>query len=340
MDTLTASSVSNRPWVLQFFRNLFGSSRHVTEEGERPKAGEKEKDDIKSELLDCPLSDTEVAVPGQEPDIPKTSSSEICQAVMGSHTEELPLMKEVTLGDTSVKDENKLSALFNSTRMDLGDTDPFAESMLSNNGRVSAAGEKKHETSEGGTLGKHEITPAVCADDGISMAAGSIADIKDCNVEDETEHLLKEDVQIEPPKSELSPWNRLINMYKQRRRLPASKVSNVQDIPTQPVIEDEATLDLMVYGIATPKAHVTLSSSPESSCTLMLPENEIREMAGDCEIAHEDTGSNGGGSPKHLKVQCMLNINNFDQAFGTIDQTADIIFFSVIYYKQLLSKFM
>ncbi|KAM6458376.1 uncharacterized protein PHA67_016008 [Liasis olivaceus] len=331
MDTLTASSVSNRPWVLQFFRNLFGSSRHVTQEGERPKAGVKEKDDIKSELLDCPLSDTEVADLGQEPDIPKTSSSEICQAVMGSPTEELPLMKEVTLGDTSVKDENKLSALFNSTRMDLGDTDPFAESMLSNNGRVSAAGEKEHETSEGGTPGKlmkpkslwgkkkrggnvpfteqrplehtpkHEITPAVCADDGISMAAGSIVEIKDCNVEDETEHLLKEDVQIEPPKSELSPWNRLINMYKQRRRLPASKVSNVQDIPTQPVIEDEATLDLMVYGIATPKAHVTLSSSPESSCTLMLPENEIREMAGDCEIVHEDTGSNGGGSLKHLK---------------------------------------
>ncbi|XP_039179090.1 uncharacterized protein LOC120298930 isoform X2 [Crotalus tigris] len=299
-----------RAWVLQFFRNLFGGSRHVTQEGEKPMTGVKEKDDIKSELLDCALSDTEVAIPSQEPCIPKTTSSEICPVVMSGQTEELPLMKEATLGDTALKDENELSALFNSTRMDLGDTDPFAESVLSNNERVSVAGEKDHNSSDRGTLEKHEITPVIYADDGVSMAAGSMADIKDCNVEDEMEHLLKEDVQKEPPKSELSPWNRLINMYKQRRRLPASKViplclpiqSNIQAIPTQPVTEDEATLDLMIYGIANPNA--ATSSSPKAFCILELPENEIREMAGDCEIACQDTGSNGSGSPEHF--QSML----------------------------------
>ncbi|XP_026533987.1 uncharacterized protein LOC113419011 [Notechis scutatus] len=304
METLTASSVSNRAWVLQFFRNLFGGSRHVTQEGEKPTAGVKEKDDIKSELLDCALSDTEVAIPNQEPPIPKMTSSEICPMVISSHTEELPLMKEATLGDTSLKDENKVSALFNSTRMDLGDTESFAESMLSNNERVSAAGEEGHNSSDRGTLGKHEITPIICAEDGVSLAAGSMTDIKDCNAEDETEHLLKEDVQKEPAKSELSPWNRLINMYKQRRRLPASKMSNIQVIPTQPVTEDEATLDLMIYDIANPSA--APSSSPKAFCILELPENEIREMADDREIACQDTGSNGSGSLKDFQVQCLL----------------------------------
>ncbi|XP_034270547.1 uncharacterized protein LOC117663984 isoform X3 [Pantherophis guttatus] len=315
LEGLPSRGVRKRAWVLQFFRNLFGGSRHVTQEGEKPTAGVKEKDDIKSELLDCALSDTEVAIPSQEPSVPKMTSSEICPVVMSSPTEELSLMKEATLGDTALKDENNVSALFNSTRMDLGDTAPFAESMLSNNERVSAAGEEDHNSSDRGTLGKHEITPVTYAEDGVSMAAGSMADIKDCNVEDETEHLLKEDVQKESPKSELSPWNRLINMYKQRRRLPASKVannsylqiplwlpiqSNVQIIPTQPVTEDEATLDLMIYGIANPSA--TTSSSPKAFCILELPENEIREMADDHEIACQDTGSNG--SPKHF--QSML----------------------------------
>lgn len=126
----------------------------MTQEGEKPMAAVKEKDDIKSELLDCALSDTEVAIPSQEPCIPKTISSEICPVVMSSHTEELPLMKEATLGDTALKDDSKLSALFNSARMDLGDTDPFAESVLSNNERVSVAGEKDHNSSDRGTLEK------------------------------------------------------------------------------------------------------------------------------------------------------------------------------------------
>lgn len=126
----------------------------MTQEGEKPTAGAKEKDDIKSELLDCALSDTEVAIPSQESSISKTTSSEICPVVMSSHTEELSLTKEATLGDTAFKDENKVSALFNSTRMDLGDTAPFAESMLSNNERVSAAGEEDYNSSDRGILGK------------------------------------------------------------------------------------------------------------------------------------------------------------------------------------------
>ncbi|XP_070604621.1 uncharacterized protein [Erythrolamprus reginae] len=300
METLTASSVSNRAWVIQFFRNLFGGSRNVTQEGEKPTAGVKEKDDIKSELLDCALSDTEVAIPSQEPSISKMTLTEVCPVVMSSHTEELSLMKEATLGDTALKDENKLSVLFNSTRMGIGDTDPFAESRLSNNEKVSAVGEEDHNTSDRETLGKHETTPV--AEGGISMSAGSMDCIKDYNVEDETEHLLKEYVQKEAPKSELSPWNRLINMYKQRRRLPASKVSNVQVIPTPPVTEEGATLDLMIYGIEKPNA--ATSSSPKAFCVLELPENEIREMAGDCDKACQDTGPNGNDSPKDL--QSML----------------------------------
>nr|XP_016848791.1 PREDICTED: uncharacterized protein LOC100554036 [Anolis carolinensis] len=156
-----------------------------------------------------------------------------------------------------------------------------------------------------GLLGKeahwgNEVLQDLQEDEGVSMVVDSMADVKDCSVEEEKEHLLKEDEQTEPPKAEVSPWNRLINMYKQRRRLPASKVTH-QVIPPQPLIEDEATLDLMIYGMAAPKAHVTLSNSSGADCAYGLPETEARENAGDCEVTEKNAGSNDEASLEHPK---------------------------------------
>ncbi|XP_053248981.1 uncharacterized protein LOC128416014 [Podarcis raffonei] len=299
MDTLTASSVSSRPWVLQFFRNLFGSGRHVTQEGQRPKA--KDEDNAKSELLDSPLPENglEATLPGQEPDATKTSPSEICGGLMGSCPEELSLLKELSLGDTTPTNENKLPASFHSARMEMGDSDGFANPMISGLAKdpcekVPVTGEKEEESDDRETVGKDEFPQVLCADDGVAMSAGSMTDVKGCSAEEEREHLLKEDAQEgEPPKADLSPWNRLLNMYKQRRWLPASK----GDIPVQPVVED----DLMVYGIATPRPHVTLSNSSAVCSACGLPENEDGEGAGDCETALRGPGRNDAGSLEHPK---------------------------------------
>ncbi|XP_053098447.1 uncharacterized protein LOC128321925 isoform X2 [Hemicordylus capensis] len=297
MDTLTASSVSSRPWVLQFFRNLFGS-RHVTQEGEGPKANAKESKDDKSELLD-----TEATLPGKGPEN-NTSPNEIHEGVMDSCAKELSEMKHISLGDTIPTDEKKLS-LCNPTGLEMGDSEGFADSMTSNLAqdqceKALVSGEKKRESSgDRGTVGKDEIASVLCVDnEEVSMATGGI---EDCSAEDEREHLLKEDVGAEPPKAELSPWNRLVNMYKQRRRLHSSKVPHLQDIPAQPETEDEATLDLMIYGFATPKFHVDLSDSPGTTCVCGLPENEAMELVDHCEAAQGDSRPNDDRNLEHPK---------------------------------------
>ncbi|XP_044287851.1 uncharacterized protein LOC123024324 [Varanus komodoensis] len=303
MDPLATSSVSSRLWVLQFFRNLFGSRQQVTQEGQSPQADAEEKDDVRSELLGCPLPDSDMMLLGKEMSTANTSSHDIFEGVTESHSEELSLLKEMRLEDTTIPgDEKKLSALLKSTGMGMGDSDGSADSIISNSEQHPR--EKNHATGkknkESGDRGKDGISQVLSTDDEVSMTTGPMAEIKDTSTEEEKEHLLKEDVRLEPPKAELSPWNRLISMYKQRRRLPASKVSHLQDIPAQPVIEDEATLDLMIYGIAAPKAHITLSNSPGtvSACD-RLPDNKVREVDGDCETEHRDSGPNDDESLEH-----------------------------------------
>ncbi|XP_060089263.1 uncharacterized protein LOC132567603 [Heteronotia binoei] len=305
MDTLTASSVSSRPWVLQFFRNLFGSSRHVRLEGQGPKADAKEKESVQSELLDSPLPDTEARLSFKNTELDNTSFTEICEAVMDSHAEKLSgHLKEISLGDTISTAEKTFSTLLESTGLEMGDSDGFADSKINKLAHhpteiVPASDEKK---SHRGTLGMDEISQAPCADDEVSMAARSLAVTEDCSAEEERELLLKEDVRVEPPKTELSRWNRLINMYKQRRRLPATKVSHLQSIPAQPETEDEATVDLMIYGVATPKPQFILSDSSGTAYVCGFPGNESGDLAGHCETAQG--GSNDAGStlehPKNI----------------------------------------
>uniref|UniRef100_A0ACB8F4Y5 Uncharacterized protein n=1 Tax=Sphaerodactylus townsendi TaxID=933632 RepID=A0ACB8F4Y5_9SAUR len=201
----------------------------MRQEGQGAKTDTKEKEDVKSELLDSPLPDTEAKLSFKNTEPDNTSCNEICEGEMDSHTEKLSgHLKEISLGDTVSTAEKALSTLLESTGLEMGDSDVFADSTISElaPGPVEKdppSGEKK---SHRGTLGKHEISQPLCADDEeVSMAARSLAVTEDfCSAEEEREYLLKEDVRVEPPKAELSRWNRLINMYKQRRRLPASKV--------------------------------------------------------------------------------------------------------------------
>lgn len=158
MNTLMASAVSNRPWVLQFFRNLFGG-RHVTQEGQGSTADDKEKEDVKSELLDSPLFDTETTLPAKEPEN-NTSPAEIREELMENHAKVPSGMKEISLGDTIPIDEKKMPALPNSTGLEMGDSDGFADSVISNLiqdpcEKAPVSGEKKGESSgDRGTLGK------------------------------------------------------------------------------------------------------------------------------------------------------------------------------------------
>ncbi|XP_077192449.1 uncharacterized protein LOC143836838 [Paroedura picta] len=309
MDTLTASSVSSRPWVLQFFRNLFGSSRHVRLEGQGPKADAKEKEGVKSELLDSPLPDTEARLSFKNTEPDNTSFNEICEGVIDSHAEKLSgHLKEISLGDTISTAEKTFSTLLESTGLEMGDSDGFADSTLRKLAHDPAEQIPASDVKKGHreTPGKDEISQALCADDDeVSMAAKSVAVSEDCSAEEEREHLLKEDVRVETPKAELSRWNRLINMYKQRRRLPATKVSHLQPIAMQPETEDEATVDLMIYGVATSKPHITLSKSSGTACVCGIPGNESGDLSADhCETAQEGSRSNDAGStlehPKNM----------------------------------------
>nr|XP_020653605.1 uncharacterized protein LOC110081331 isoform X2 [Pogona vitticeps] len=304
METLTASSVSRRPPVLQFFRNLFGGSRRVTQEGQTPKAKvPKEKDD---QLLErSGQAESEAMLLGKKLITTKISPSEVHEGMMEQHSKGPSLLKETAFENTTPAYENKLSELLNSTELEVGDADGFAGSMIHQLvqhpcEKVLVAGAEKEESSDSETLAEDGTSQLLCADDGVSMAAGTIAGVKDSSAEEEREYLLK-DVRAEPAKTELYPWNRLINMYKQRRRLSSSKRSHVQRVPAQPLIEEEATLDLVVYGIAEPKAHVTLSNSAKIPSVCGFRENEAREMVDDCEIAHRDFGSNDPGSLEHHK---------------------------------------
>ncbi|XP_062834528.1 uncharacterized protein LOC100554036 [Anolis carolinensis] len=307
METLTASSVSSRPWVLQFFRNLFGSTRHVSQERQPSKVEAEEKEAVGGQLLDCPLglSDTDAMLPpDEEPAMTELPSCDIHEDVIESHIEGLSLRKDSRFRQ-AIPRNKKLSDLLRSAEVEKKGSEGLTSSMISQlveqpGEGAPAAGEKKNEPNVKEIVGKNEVLQDLQEDEGVSMVVDSMADVKDCSVEEEKEHLLKEDEQTEPPKAEVSPWNRLINMYKQRRRLPASKVTH-QVIPPQPLIEDEATLDLMIYGMAAPKAHVTLSNSSGADCAYGLPETEARENAGDCEVTEKNAGSNDEASLEHPK---------------------------------------
>ncbi|KAJ6659859.1 hypothetical protein lerEdw1_018315 [Lerista edwardsae] len=79
-------------------------------------------------------------------------------------------------------------------------------------------------------------------------------------------------------------------------------MSHLQDIPAQPQIEDDATLDLMMYGLTTLKPQVNLPDAPETSGACGLPENEAEELAGHCEGAQGDLESKDAGILEHPKV--------------------------------------
>lgn len=135
--------------MLQFFRNLFGSSRHVRLEGQGPKADTKEKEGVKSELLDSPLPDTETRLSFKKTEPDTTSFSEICEGVMDSHAENLSgHLKEISLGVTISTAENTFSTLLESTGLEMGDSDSFADSTINKlahdpTEKVPASGEKK-----------------------------------------------------------------------------------------------------------------------------------------------------------------------------------------------------
>lgn len=137
--------------MLQFFRNLFGSSRHVGLEGQGPNADAKEKEGVKSELLDSPLPDTETRLSFKDTEPDNSSFSEICEGVMDSHAEKLSgHLKEISLGNAVS------TALLESTGLEMGDLDGFSDNTISilahdPTEKVPVSGEKKDNR---GTLEK------------------------------------------------------------------------------------------------------------------------------------------------------------------------------------------
>ncbi|KAJ7332946.1 hypothetical protein JRQ81_015126 [Phrynocephalus forsythii] len=295
MDDLSASSVFPRPPVLQFFRNLFGGHRHVTQEGKTSKTKDpKGKDDIGGQLVEgSGQADSEAMLLGKNLSTTKFSPGGIHEGMMENYTKGTTLLKEME--NTTPFYENKLSDLLNSTGMEMGDASGFAGCIICRPAprpceKFPVSGQENEDFGDNEALAEDGASQLPCADDGVSMATGTIGDVKYSGAEEEREHLLKEDAEPETTKTESHPWNRLINMYKQRRRLLASKGSHVKDVPSQPLIEEEAMLDLVVYGIAAPKAHVTLSNSAKSASACGLPEDEARYVADDDEIARRDFG--------------------------------------------------
>ncbi|XP_059573397.1 uncharacterized protein LOC102567314 isoform X4 [Alligator mississippiensis] len=288
----------DRPSLLQLLRNLLGL-RKSTREGQGASAGVKPMGNIKDQDADNPA---DPAAAESEPIL--LSGKQLTGNPLADEPQENTLEEFVE----EIKEELKGISLGGPslTRgMEMGDSPGFANIAVSKEGRMAqeldgkTSGQEvkfmEEASGDTGSLRKARVPQVLLADtEGLASAAGDLpTPMEDFSAEDERERLLKEDLHGESPKEELSPWNKLISMYKQQWKVPVPKEN-----PLEWKKEEGSPVNLTAYGFATPMPHHISAESFGTTVICRLPRDRAEETI-DCRgRAEVDLKANGPGAPE------------------------------------------
>ncbi|CAM5119625.1 unnamed protein product [Natator depressus] len=300
--------LGSRPSVLQLVRNLFGL-RQSTQEGPETRADAQERGDVGDREEDSSLvpagAESETSQPaGKELTGDHPTDEPRGDATGDRMGEILGELKNSSLGGTPSSRGRRSPPTLDHSGMEMGDAGVFVNTAVGKDktaqdpcNRISGreaerVGEASGDT---GTWGKAGISQVPRTDnEGVRPTAGPLAlTAQDFCAKEEREHLLKEDLNGGSPKAELSPWNKLINMYKQRRKLPVPK-----EHPVQLEMEEGATLNLTVYEFATPEPHLISSESSGTALIYRFPNDRAGETVGHFGRAQGDLRTNGLEAPE------------------------------------------
>ncbi|XP_053880792.1 uncharacterized protein LOC128835379 isoform X1 [Malaclemys terrapin pileata] len=300
--------LGSRPSVLQLVRNLFGLRQSV-QEGPEARADAQESGDVRdleenSSLLPAG-AESETSEPAAKELTGDHPTDETHGDATGNRMEEiLGELKNISLGGAPSSHGRRSPPMLDPSGMELGDSGGFVNTAVGKDktaqdlcsGISGREAERVGEASgDTGTWGKAGISQVLPADnEGITLTAGPLAMTpKDFHAKEERECLLKEDLNGGSPKAELSPWNKLVNMYKQRRKLPVPKEN-----PVQLEMEEGSTLNLTVYEFATPEPHLISSKSSSTALIFRFPDDGAGEAVGHFGRAQVDLRTNGLGAPE------------------------------------------
>nr|XP_014427114.2 uncharacterized protein LOC106731718 [Pelodiscus sinensis] len=300
-----------RPSVLQLVRNLFGLRQSV-QEGPEIRADAQERGDTtdleENSFLVPDVADSENCLTAGKELTGDHPTREPCGDATGNQVEEiLGELKDISLGD--IPSSRSRSPTLDPSGMEMGDSGGFVNVAMSKENktaqdpccRISAreaerVGEASGDT---GTWGKDGISQVPHPDDeGITPTAGPLAITpEELHAKEEREHLLTEALNGGSPKAGLSPWNKLINMCKQRRKLPIPK-HHLQENPAQLGMKEGPTLNLTLYEFATSEPHLISSKSSTTTLIYRLPDAGAEETAGHFDRTQLDLRANGLGTPE------------------------------------------
>ncbi|XP_067387713.1 uncharacterized protein [Emydura macquarii macquarii] len=281
-----------RTSVLQLFRNLFGLRQSRLKVPET-RADAQDRGDVRDQEENSSLvpvvADSQPSQPAGKELKGNHLTNEPCGDATDNCMEEiLGEMKDISLRDTPSSSGRRSPRMLDHRGMEMGDSGGFLNTAMSKENKaaqdpcsrisgreVERMGEASGDT---GMWGKAGISQVLRADNqGITLTAGPLAMTpKDFHTKEEKERLLKEDLNGGSPKAELSPWNKLINVYKQRRKLPVPKF-HLHENPAQLGMEEGSTLNVTVYGFASSESHLISSKSSSTALIYRLPDGGAGE---------------------------------------------------------------
>ncbi|XP_074167357.1 gametogenetin-binding protein 1-like isoform X3 [Sminthopsis crassicaudata] len=265
-----ATPSSSRSSVLRFFRSLVGGKSSQQDSDQTLVLGRGREQDV------IPLMGTEEASgPGQE--------EQLLQAKM-SHALHLPRSKEshphidiagLGMGDSGLHATSELQE----------DGVQGLEGRLAMAVAVQDLLEKEEEGGEASgdmrSVSRGHFAQAMCGEDeSLPMAMGSLEISPEAfTAEEEKECLLQKDLRLGSAKAEGTPWNRLLNIYKQLRKPTTVKESlthqeNEEDVEVEE--EEDSSFSLSVHGFATLQS--PLHKTFKSTDTVGFVENELKKL--------------------------------------------------------------
>ncbi|XP_074167358.1 gametogenetin-binding protein 1-like isoform X4 [Sminthopsis crassicaudata] len=264
-----ATPSSSRSSVLRFFRSLVGGKSSQQDSDQTLVLGRGREQDV------IPLMGTEEASgPGQE--------EQLLQAKM-SHALHLPRSKEshphidiagLGMGDSGLHATSELQE----------DGVQGLEGRLAMAVAVQDLLEKEEEGGEASgdmrSVSRGHFAQAMCGEDeSLPMAMGSLEISPEAFTAEEEKECLLQNLRLGSAKAEGTPWNRLLNIYKQLRKPTTVKESlthqeNEEDVEVEE--EEDSSFSLSVHGFATLQS--PLHKTFKSTDTVGFVENELKKL--------------------------------------------------------------
>ncbi|XP_031820919.1 gametogenetin-binding protein 1-like isoform X2 [Sarcophilus harrisii] len=273
-----ATPSSSRSSVLRFFRSLVGGKSSQQDSDQTLVLGRGREQDV------IPLMGTEEASgPGQE--------EQLLQAKM-SHALHLPRSKEshphidiagLGMGDSGVHapsdfQEDRVQALEGKLAMAVAIQDLPTDLLEKEEEAGEASGDMR-------SVSRGHFAQAMCGEDeSLPMAMGSLEISPEAFTAEEEKECLLQNLRLGSAKAEGTPWNRLLNIYKQLRKPTTVKFppqeslthqENEEDVEVEEE-EEDSSFNLSVHGFATLQS--PLHKTFKSTDTVGFVENELKKL--------------------------------------------------------------